>query len=127
MKYLELLESLQKSSENQGHIVMMKNGIFFIGIGKDAIILNKLLNLKCVCMKENLCKVGFQTRSIEKYIRELKNLNKSFVIYNYDKNLQKEDEIIRFQGENIFQNINPLRIIRNKLNIINSNVEESTL
>lgn len=57
-----------------------------------------------MCAWKKLCvKFGFQTRSIEKYIRELKNLNKSFVIYNYDKNLQKEDEIIRFQGENIFE------------------------
>jgi hypothetical protein len=54
LKYVDLLESLQKKKENEGHIVMMKNGLFFIGIGKDAIILNKLQNLKCVCMKENL-------------------------------------------------------------------------
>ena len=53
---------------------------------------------------KNICvRYGFQTRSIERYIRELKNLNKSFVIYNYDKDLQKEDEIIRFQSEDIFE------------------------
>ena len=116
MKYLELLESLQKSSENQGHIVMMKNGIFFIGIGKDAIILNKLLNLKCVCMKENLCKVGFQTRSIEKYIRELKNLNKSFVIYNYDKTLEAIETFIGVKPSNhirIKEYFNPDNSIEN--------------
>ena len=62
MKYLDLLESLQRLPENAGHIVMMKNGIFFIGIGKDAVILNKLLNLKCVCMKEHLCKVRFSNK-----------------------------------------------------------------
>lgn len=108
MKYVDLLESLQKKKENEGHIVMMKNGLFFIGIGKDAIILNKLLNLKCVCMRENLCKAGFQIRSVEKYIKELKKLNKSFVIYNYDKENQQEDEIIRFQSENVFENRNCL-------------------
>lgn len=89
MKYLELVKKLQNASENEGHIVMMKSGIFFVGIGKDAVILNRLINLKLTCMKENLCKVGFQTRSIEKYMKKLQKLNKSFVIYDYDKSTRK--------------------------------------
>lgn len=93
MKYLELVKKLQNEKINDGHIVLIKNGIFFLGVGKDAIILNRLLKLKLICMKENMCKVGFQTRNIEKYIRELKSLNKSFIIYNYNKETQKEEEI----------------------------------
>ncbi len=57
MKYLELVEKLQK--ENVGYIVLIKNGIFFVGVGKDAIILNEMLGLKLTCMKKGLCKVRF--------------------------------------------------------------------
>ncbi|MBO5005681.1 MAG: hypothetical protein J6D03_10800 [Clostridia bacterium] len=104
MKYLDLVKKIQNDKVNDGHIVLIKNGIFFIGIGKDAIILNRLLKLKLICMKENMCKVGFQTRSIEKYIRELKKINKNFVIYNYNRDTQREEEIIRFCGEKIYEN-----------------------
>ena len=71
MKYLDLVEKLQKAPENDGNIVMIKNGIFFVGVGKDAIILNNLLGLKLTCMKNELCKGGFQTTSIEKYVKKL--------------------------------------------------------
>ena len=103
MKYLELVEKLQKTSENQGSIVIIKNGKFFIGIGKDAIILNDLLGLKLTCMRNTLCKVGFQTRSIEKYIKKLQDTNKSFVIYNYDRTKNQEEEIIRIKAEPIYE------------------------
>ncbi len=103
MKYLDLMEKLQKSQENQGSIVMMKNGIFFVGVGKDAIILNNLLGLKLTCMKDGLCKVGFQTRSIEKYVNKLQETNKSFVIYNYDRTKNQEEEIIRIKAEPVFE------------------------
>lgn len=99
---------MQKAKENEGYIILIKNGIFFIGVGKDAIILNRLLKLKLICMKEKLCKVGFQTRSIEKYIRELQKLNNSFVIYDYNKDLKKEEEIVRFKGNFIFEDNNCL-------------------
>lgn len=104
MRYLDLVKKLQNEEINEGSIVLIKNGIFFIGVGKDAIILNRELKLKLICMKENMCKAGFQTRSIEKYINELKSLNKSFVIYDYSKEKQKEEEIIRFCGDKIYEN-----------------------
>lgn len=61
MKYTELLQQLQE--ENKGHIILMKNGIFFIAIGKDALELNKLLGLKLTCMRRGLCKVGFKQKA----------------------------------------------------------------
>ena len=103
MKYIDLVKNLQNSEKNKGYIVIIKSGIFFVGIGKDAIILNKLLNLKLICMKDNLCKVGFQIKSIEKYIHKLKELDKSFVIYDYDKDSMHEEEIIRFKGQDVFE------------------------
>ena len=103
MKYLDLVEKLQKAPENDGNIVMIKNGIFFVGVGKDAIILNNLLGLKLTCMKNELCKVGFQTRSIEKYVKKLQETNKSFVIYNYDRTKNQEYEIIRIKAEPVYE------------------------
>lgn len=97
MKYLDLVEKLQK--ENEGYIVLIKNGIFFIGVGKDAIVLNELLNLKVTCMRKELCKVGFLVKSLEKYIVKLKETNKSFVIYTYNKDSEIEEEIFRFKGD----------------------------
>lgn len=104
MKYIDLVEKLQNSSENQGSIVMIKNGIFFVGVGKDAIILNDLLGLKLTCMRDGLCKVGFQTRSIEKYISKLRDTYKSFVIYNYDRTKNQEEELIRVNAQSIYEN-----------------------
>ncbi|MCI8655798.1 MAG: hypothetical protein HFJ48_08110 [Clostridia bacterium] len=101
MKYLDLVEKLQK--ENKGYIIIIKNGIFFIGVGKDAIILNKELDLKVTCMKSGMCKVGFQTKSIEKYITKLEEANKSFIIYTYNKEQNKEEEIYRYEGEQVIE------------------------
>lgn len=84
LKYTELLEKLQE--ENKDHIILMKNGIFFVAIGRDAIELNKLLGLQLTCMREGLCKVGFQIKSLEKYISKLKDTKKSFQVYTYNKN-----------------------------------------
>ena len=75
MKLLEVIENLQE--RNRGHIVIIKNGIFFIGVGKDALALNELLGLKLTCMKKNMCKVGFQVKSVEKYISKLEEKKKS--------------------------------------------------
>ena len=49
MKFVQEIEILQK--ENEGTIILAKNGIFFVAIGKDAIILNEELGLKLTCRK----------------------------------------------------------------------------
>ncbi len=97
MKYIEILQNLQK--EEPDHIILMKNGIFFIAIGKDAIELNKLIGLQLTCMKKELCKVGFQTKSLEKYIEKIKETQKSFIIYTYNKETQKEEKIYQYTNE----------------------------
>ena len=67
MKFVEEVEKLQE--ENPGYLVLVKSGIFFVAIGKDAITLNETLGLKLICMKKELCKVGFQVKNVEKYIK----------------------------------------------------------
>lgn len=53
MKLVEQIQNLQEKKEKT--IILVKNGIFFIAIGKDAITLNKTLGLKLTCMREELC------------------------------------------------------------------------
>lgn len=99
MKFTEILEKLQK--ENTGTIILVKNGIFFVAMGKDAIVLNKELGLKVTCMKENLCKVGFLVKSVEKYITIMKEKEMSFAIYIINKETNKPEEIFKNVGKNI--------------------------
>ncbi len=40
MKFTNEIEKLQK--KYAGTVILVKNGIFFVGVGKDAIILNRL-------------------------------------------------------------------------------------
>ena len=102
MKFLKVVEKLQE--KNEGYIVIIKNGVFFVGIGKDAILMNKILDLKLVCMKEGLCKVGFIGRSLEKYINLLSLSGKAFVIYEYNKKVPEETkQIFRFSGEKVYE------------------------
>ena len=94
MKFVQEVEKLQK--ENEGLLILAKNGIFFVAIGKDAIILNEELGLKVTCMRKELCKVGFLVKNVEKYIAKL---DYSFILYV--KNEKDElEEIYRYKGKN---------------------------
>ena len=55
----------------------------YIATGRDAILLNVKLNLKCTCFKNNICKVGIPATSIEKYIEKLNKTKYSYIIYDY--------------------------------------------
>ena len=63
MKMVEEMEKLQQ--ENAGSIILVKNGIFFVAIGKDALTLHDEIGLKLTCMKPELCKVGFLVKNVE--------------------------------------------------------------
>ncbi len=93
MKFLDMVKQLQL--KNHGYIVIIKNGIFFIGVGKDALLLNKILGLKLVCLKTEICKAGFPVRKIEEYIKLLSFSGQSFVVYQYDRN-SEEKEVFRY-------------------------------
>ena len=96
MKFVEEIKKLQE--ENEGSIILAKNGIFFVAIGKDAITLHNTLGLKLTCMRPELCKVGFLVKNVEKYITKLENAGNSFALYV--KNDKSElEEIYRFQGK----------------------------
>ena len=97
MKYIELIEKLQKQEKDR--IIMSKCGAFFVALGKDAIMLNKLLGLKLTCQKEKLCEVGIPLQSILKYIDELENLGYSFSIYDYSKEKKEITLEYNFDGK----------------------------
>ncbi len=94
MKFVQEIEKLQK--ENEGSIIIAKNGIFFVAIGKDAITLHEQLNLKLTCMKKELCKVGFLVKNVEKYIQKLEEIGYSFILYVKNKKDELE-EIYKFK------------------------------
>lgn len=96
MKFVEEIEKLQE--ENKGTIILAKNGIFFVAIGKDAITLHNTLGLKLTCMKKELCKVGFQVKNVEKYIKKLENAGNSFALY-VKEDQGKMEKIYSFQGK----------------------------
>lgn len=78
-----MMEILQE--KNKGKIVICNTGSFYIAIGKDAILLNKIANLKLSCLKPEICKVGFPIQSLEKYIDIIQESRYSCIIYYFDK------------------------------------------
>lgn len=96
MKYAELIEELQRKEKNR--IILVKCGAFFVALGKDAIMLNKLLGLKLTCQKDKLCKAGIPIQSVLKYVDELENIGYSFSIYDYSKENKKITLEYTFNG-----------------------------
>ena len=102
MKFLDIVDKLQK--ENKGCIVFIRCGIFFSAVGKDAVLVNRLFNLKPVCMQENMCKCGIPVTSFEKYIPKLNETGYSYVVYDYDKNNGEYKEVGKVYGKMIEEN-----------------------
>lgn len=62
MQIGKIIEELQ---EKTAGIILMKNGMFYIAVGADAIILSNEMGLKRTCFGKK-CKVGFFGRVIRK-------------------------------------------------------------
>ena len=69
MKFIETYLKFQETNDN--YIIIMRNGIFFLAIGKSAVALNKIINLKVICMKQEMCKIGIPVKNINKYIMKI--------------------------------------------------------
>lgn len=95
-RFINTVRNLQK--QNEGKIVLVRIGIFFCGIGKDAVILNKLINYKPICMKEGVCKTGIPVSCFKQVIPKLVETGYSYIVYDYTK----EDKN--------FREINPRRL-----------------
>ena len=98
MKFLEIVRKLQK--ENKGYVILIRCGIFFATIGKDAVFMNKQFGSTPVCIQENLCKCGIPVNTFEKYIPKLRKSGYSYIIYDYDKSGEYK-EVGRIEGKMI--------------------------
>lgn len=96
MKFSNMVEILQE--RNEGYLILISCGNFYIAIGRDAILLNKILDFKLTCMKEGICKAGFPKSAIEKYEKILKRKRYSFIVYDFDNKKGKIEEIYRNEG-----------------------------
>lgn len=83
MKYLEIVKKLQNLNCNLDVLVLVKSGVFFYGIGKDAIILTEKLGLNYCCIKKELCKCAIPVVKIEKIMEMLRKKGISYAIYDY--------------------------------------------
>ena len=72
-------------------LVLVRSGIFFYGVGKDAVILTQNLGLNYCCMQKGLCKCAIPVIKIENMIKKLKERKISFVIYDYAPKGTKEN------------------------------------
>ena len=100
MKFSEMVKILQE--KEKGYIILINSGSFYVARGKDAIILNKELDLKLTCMEKEVCKVGFPKVALEKYIKILKRKRYAFIVYDivydFDRNLNKLEIITKYEG-----------------------------
>ena len=71
MKFTESLEEFQKLEENKGKVILAKCGIFMVAIGKDAVLLHKILGLNVTCLKSGVCKVGIPLTHMVLYINDI--------------------------------------------------------
>ena len=92
-----MMELLQK--KNDGKIVICNMGNFYISIGKDAILLNRLINLKVSCFKPEICKVGFPINSLEKYTDLLVQKRYSYIVYYFDQEKEELQILEDYEGK----------------------------
>lgn len=92
-----MMELLQK--KNHGKIVICNMGNFYISIGKDAILLNRLINLKVSCFKPEICKVGFPINSLEKYTDLLMQKRYSYIVYYFDQEKEELQILEDYEGK----------------------------
>ncbi len=101
-----MMELLQK--KNKRKIVICNLGNFYVSVGKDAVLLNNLLNLKVSCFKPEICKVGFPIGSLEKYTDLIQQKKYSYIVYYFDQEKEELEIIEEYNGnhENKLTNSN---------------------
>ena len=97
MSFGQMMEILQR--KNKGKIVICNAGEFYLAVGKDAVLLNELLGLKTVCLKPEICKVGFPITSLEKYTDLLQEKDYSYIVYYLDKQKTELEVILDYDGK----------------------------
>ena len=86
-----------------GKILFVDCGAFYIASGKDAILVNKLINLKLNCFGKGVCKVGFPINALEKYAKLLEETGYSFIIYKLNETTGLLEVVKDYNGKYINQ------------------------
>jgi len=97
MKFYDIVKNLQQ--ENEGYVILVRCGIFFNAIGKDAVFMQEKFGLGTICLKSKICKNGIPVNSIQKFIPKLQKSGYSFKIYNYEKENNKVQELYSIEGK----------------------------
>ena len=97
MSFSNMLEILQEKNKNL--IVLIRLGVFYIATGKDAVFLNKELGLKCICYKNQVCKIGIPENRIEYYLRKLEKINIGYIVYYFDSKSENLIERYKYIGK----------------------------
>ena len=97
MKFYDIVKKIQ--NENEGYIILVRCGIFYNAIGKDAVFMQGKFGLGTICIKNEICKNGIPVSSIEKFIPKLQKSGYSYKIYNYSKETNKVKELYTIEGK----------------------------
>ena len=99
MKFLKMVEALQKEEKNQNKVILVKCGVFFAAIGKDAILLHEILGLNVTCIKSGICKVGIPISNCIKYTDKLEKLGYGYILYDYNSKNKTVEARYEFEGK----------------------------
>lgn len=98
MKFLKIVEEIQNKPENIDYLVLIRCGIFFYGVGKDAVLLREQFGLNNICISKNICKCAIPVAKIDKFIRKIIAKNISVAIYEYypkKENRERRYELLK--------------------------------
>ena len=84
MSFRKIVEELQNAEENEGFLILIRCGVFFTGVGKDAIILTEKLGITNVCFSEGVCKSSIPVCRIDKILTKIISKDISVAIYEYN-------------------------------------------
>ncbi len=98
MGFSKMAKFLQEKNPNK--IVICSIGNFYLSVGKDALLLNKIAKLRIGCTQVGLCKVGFPITSLEKYTNIIKENDYGYIVYDIDRD--SEELIVKesYEGKN---------------------------
>jgi hypothetical protein len=102
MNFLDFFRKIKV--KNIGKVCIIKSGIFYYALEKDALVMAKYCNLEKICFSVNICKVGFPINSLDKYMNMLKLRNISFCVYDVLEGIHEnckllDEETIKYKDK----------------------------
>lgn len=87
---------IKMQEQNPGYIILVRNGIFYTALGKDAVVLSEEFNQKQTCGGNNICKCGINIKNLEDFIEKLEEKNYKYIVYDYvqGEELSLEEQFI---------------------------------